>query len=285
MVWRRGSRQRQIVLVHRPRYDDWSLPKGKLRRNEHPIAAALREVREETGLAAVVERRLTRQRYFLDGAPKTVEYWAMQARKGTFRAGHEVDRIDWLSTADAAKRLTYDRDRAVLESFAGGPFPTSVILLVRHASAGSKGHWHGQDTLRPLDATGRRQAGELRDTLIAWRPARVYAADLLRCEQTAAPIAARLDVRIRRLPAVSDAGHARDPGAAAAALRRIASSGKVSVVCTQGDAIPAMLTSIAEQDRLRLRSVPAAKGSVWALAFEGGSLRLADYYPHFAPAR
>ena len=158
LLWRPAGAGPEFCLVHRPRYDDWSLPKGKLDPGEHPLRAAVREVREETGVRAVVGRRLARQEYRLGEDRKTVHYWSMTPADGAFEASDEVDSLCWLPADAAAERLTYARDRQFLLSFAAGPAPTAVVLLVRHAKAGSRAKWKGEDAERPLDGTGQAQA-------------------------------------------------------------------------------------------------------------------------------
>ncbi|MEI7030970.1 NUDIX hydrolase [Streptomyces pratensis] len=106
----------EICLVHRPRYDDWSFPKGKLKRGEDPLTAALREVLEETGHLCAPGARLPTARYLVDGRPKEVAYWAARATGGSFTANDEVDRILWLSPADSRARLTQPRDHDQLNA-------------------------------------------------------------------------------------------------------------------------------------------------------------------------
>jgi 8-oxo-dGTP diphosphatase len=118
VVWRRRGGGVQVLVVHRPKYDDWSLPKGKLDRGETYLRAAVREVREETGLTCEVGPELARSRYTDGkGRPKVVRYWAMQAVKGSFAANDEVDEIRWLPLGRAAKLLSYRRDGLVLDAF------------------------------------------------------------------------------------------------------------------------------------------------------------------------
>lgn len=118
VLWRRSAAGRgvEIALVHRPRYDDWSLPKGKLKRGEDFAAAARRETREETGMECVLGEELTTIRYFVEGRPKVVRYWVAEAVGGDFTPSREVDRIAWLPLATARIRLTHDRDRPVLDA-------------------------------------------------------------------------------------------------------------------------------------------------------------------------
>ncbi|NEB76816.1 NUDIX hydrolase [Streptomyces sp. SID14478] len=106
----------EICLVHRPKYDDWSHPKGKLKRGEEPLAGALREVREETGHTCTPGAVLPTVRYVVGGRPKKVDYWAAEADHGTFTANREVDRIVWLPPVAARDRLTQPRDRKLVDA-------------------------------------------------------------------------------------------------------------------------------------------------------------------------
>jgi 8-oxo-dGTP diphosphatase len=106
-----------VLVVHRPKYDDWTLPKGKAEPGESDEDCALREVEEETGFRCRLGVELPSTEY-VDGygRSKIVRYWAMTVEGGSFTPNREVDEIEWLSVADAAARMTYDRDRTVLRS-------------------------------------------------------------------------------------------------------------------------------------------------------------------------
>ncbi|MGW5233812.1 NUDIX hydrolase [Streptomyces nodosus] len=118
VLWRRSPVEGalEICLVHRPKYDDWSHPKGKLKRGEDPLAGALREVEEETGCRAVPGVRLPTVRYEAAGRPKQVDYWAAEATGGSFLPNSEVDRLLWLPPTDARHRLTQPRDRDLVDA-------------------------------------------------------------------------------------------------------------------------------------------------------------------------
>ena len=121
VVRRRAERGDEIVLVHRPAYDDWSFPKGKLEDGEREEDAALREVEEETGLRCRLERELATTRYRdARGRSKIVRYWLMEPVSGHVAADNEVDDARFVSLEEARALLTYPRDVEVLDLL-GGP--------------------------------------------------------------------------------------------------------------------------------------------------------------------
>jgi 8-oxo-dGTP diphosphatase len=116
VVWRRtGNGDTEVLLVHRPKYDDWSLPKGKCGEGEDDFACAVREVGEETGLRVEPGAELPTTRYHdAKGRPKVVRYWSMRALDGRFEPSDEVDEVRWVPLDDAGRELSYDHDREVL---------------------------------------------------------------------------------------------------------------------------------------------------------------------------
>lgn len=121
VLWRERDGTVELAIVHRPKYDDWSLPKGKLDDGESDLDAALREVREETGFSAELGSDLGVIRYESKGRPKVVRYWDMRALDGQFVADNEVDEVRWLAAEAALRQLSYDRDREVVQRFLGRP--------------------------------------------------------------------------------------------------------------------------------------------------------------------
>ena len=117
-VWRvTSSGTLKVLLVHRPRYDDWSLPKGKAKRGEAALECALREVREETGMRCEAVAELPQTRYVdRKGREKRVRYWAMTTVSGRFRPNREVDEVRWVTTAEAGGVLTYPHDVVVVRA-------------------------------------------------------------------------------------------------------------------------------------------------------------------------
>ncbi len=162
---RRTSAGTEIAVVHRPHYDDWSLPKGKLDPGETSPVAAVREVAEETGFDAALGQFLTTVEYDVHGAPKKVDYFTAQTVSGEFTPNEEVDELRWLPLQEARSLLTYPSDRDVCDLAGRLPSDTATVLLVRHAKAGKREDWAGDDDLRPLSDAGIRQAEALRPLL------------------------------------------------------------------------------------------------------------------------
>jgi 8-oxo-dGTP diphosphatase len=266
----------EVCLVHRPRYDDWSLPKGTFKPDEGALAAAVREVAEETGTAGLPELRLPEVAYTLpDGRPKTVRFWLMRAgASGPVQDPHEVDQIVWLPLAEAAGRLSYQDERPLLDRVAALPPVTAVVALVRHAHAGERKKWAGPDPLRPIDPVGHRQAGRIAEALATFEPRRLVAAPPLRCKQTLEPLARTLD----GMPIVLDGAFAEpaDPAdlparltVAQARLGQLRSDGRV-VVCSQGKVIPPLLAQLhGAEDHHPFKT---RKGDGWLLTWSGERL-------------
>jgi 8-oxo-(d)GTP phosphatase len=274
VLWRPGPDGRPLVaLVHRPRYDDWSFPKGKVHRDEHVVRAAAREVWEETGVWPVLGRRLPTVRYPRDDRPKRVDYWAATGDEGRFVAGDEVDRVDWLPVAEAAGRLSYEHDRGVLEAFAGGPVRTTPFIVLRHGNAGEKRDWQENDLLRPLDERGRAQAQRLDDVLACYGPARVISSATARCLETVLPYASRTATEVRTDWAVT-VGTSKAPGDRAAELL---AAGLPVLICTHGELVPELIDRACEELGAPSPDDPKLpKGGFWVLQVAGRALASAE---------
>ncbi|WFE38864.1 NUDIX hydrolase [Micromonospora sp. WMMD998] len=277
VVWRPGPTGVEICLVHRPRYGDWSLPKGKLDAGEHPLVAAVREVAEETDVRAVPQVRLPTVRYRSEGRAKAVDWWSMRAvGSGGFQPGTEVDEVAWLPVDVAARRVSYPHDAEVIGAYAALPPVTATVLLVRHAHAGKRGTWSGPDDGRPLDAEGWAQARALVPLVALVRPVRLLSASARRCVQTLDPAAARLDLPIEVCGDLDEPKPGQQAAecalAAAARLAALADAAEPVAVCSQGKVIPGALERLTG----RADDFTTAKGGGWLLAFTGDRLLAPD---------
>ena len=255
----------EIAVVNRPRYDDWSLPKGKLDHGEHPLAAAVREVFEETSARGVPQGRLPTIRYLTGepGVEKLVDFWSMRAESWGVRApDDEVQEVRWVPAYGAGSLLSYAHDRGVVKAFLDLPVITAMVAFVRHARAGERGQWPGSDGSRPLDEVGVADARKLAPLLALFRPHSVVSATPLRCQLTVAPLG---------LPVRTDPVFDEDaaPDEAAARLRELALPGGVTVVCSQGGLVSPVLSQLTGRANLRFDT---RKGTAWMLAFAGGRL-------------
>jgi 8-oxo-dGTP diphosphatase len=279
------TEQVEVAVVHRPRYDDWSLPKGKLDADETVPAAAVREVLEETGFSVTLGRRLPTAEYTVDGRRKTVDFFAARFAGGDFEANDEVDRVKWVSPDAAGDLVSYRHDRVVLAEFAALPAHLTTLLLARHAKAGKRDEWDGDDDLRPLSPAGRRQAEGIARILPLFGADRVHAAPRTRCVDTVAG----LGMEIRSEPLLSEEGYWVSPSAGVARLLDIVAAGGTPVVSSQGGVIPDVIARLADMNGVQLDEIASKKGSFWVLSFVPPTsdreprLVAADYFPSPLP--
>ena len=245
VVWRERRDTRQVLLVHRPRYDDWSLPKGKLNQHEHVLVAAGREVEEETGHRVVLGPPVGVQRYTVrkngGTAQKLVHYWsATPVDDGDFLPGDEVDEIAWLPVDKARTKLSYPRDVDILDNLDRVIPVVATLVLVRHAAAVKRKEWDGKDTNRPLNGDGTAVAERMTDVLAALGVDRVISSDAERCAATLTPYAASIDRHMHLWPEISERGYDADPDGIRGLADRAWKQGKVTAICSHRPVLPAL---------------------------------------------
>ncbi len=267
----------EYAVVHRPRYDDWSLPKGKVDGGESAGDAALREVAEETGWTCAPGPALGSVAYRLgSGRHKIVRYWLMEAGEGSFTPNDEVDELAWLPAEEAGARLTYARDRAVLDwgaARAADP-ARSEIYLVRHATAGRRQDWDGDDRARPVQGPGWAEVEWLTETLTELPVARVLTSPYVRCAQTVAPLAAAVGLELEEEPALAE-------GAPGAFVERLLDelAGSAAVLCSHGDVVSGLVGAAAAEGARLAGGLRWGKGSIWLLAARHGRVTEGRYLP------
>ena len=267
----------RFALVHRPRYDDWTFPKGKLHDGELEEQAALREVEEETGLRCRLGAPVDAVTYTdRSGRPKVVQYWTMTPDGGTFRPNAEVDELRWVGPDEAIALLTYGHDRDLLRSVLA-PRARSPVYLVRHAKAGVRELWEGPDERRPISRRGRRQADRLVERFQGLDIERIVSSPFLRCIQTVEPLAGARGLEVEIADELAEGA---DPERTIGFIRRL--DPVPTVLCGHGGEIEAVVWAFEEEGAKVEGTRGLAKGSVWVLEREDGSVVSARYLP--APA-
>ncbi|WP_420114300.1 NUDIX hydrolase [Pseudactinotalea sp.] len=271
VVWRVRKRTVEVLLIHRPRYDDWSWPKGKLEPGETVPAAAVREVAEETGEQVVLGRPLPSVTYELaSGATKTCHYWAatvpgedspaLAARPTFKRSKHEVDQVRWISAQKALKLLTRRSDRAplgaLLDYLDEGRLDTWAVQLARHGQARPRATWRGGEETRPLTAMGARQAEALVPLLSAFGGEEIVTSPWARCRDTVTPYSRATGLATVAAPQLTEAEAKEDPrGARALVAEFLRVRREGTVLCLHRPTLPLILDVVGHRSAYRVRDV------------------------------
>lgn len=259
VVVRKGSNGREVLLVHRPKYDDWAFPKGKQDPGEHCTATCVREVLEETGVRIRLGRPLRPQVYEVSGGrSKHVHYWVGHVLGGHDVSGYEVnqeiDEVGWFPLDEARRRLTYLDDLDLLKQYDELPGRTTPLLVVRHASAVEREDWDGPDPARPLDRPGRRQAQALVPVLQAYGVAVLMSSTSVRCTESFRPYAEEEGVKLIEATAFSE--EAFDRAHVSEDIGRLLSAKKPAALCAHRPGLPWIL------ERLGVEEEPLDKGEL-----------------------
>lgn len=199
----------EVLLVHRPKYDDWSWPKGKQDPGEHVTATAVREVVEESGVEIRLGRPLPPQLYAVaSGRTKHVHYWlgrvVGEEDVSGYPANDEIDQVAWFGFDKARMMLTYADDVALLDEVVRQRKNTYALVVLRHGRARKRTSWTGPDSERPLTEVGRLQARSLVPVLSAYGVSRIVSSDSERCLRTVMPYARDHVLPVEALPGINE---------------------------------------------------------------------------------
>ena len=265
-----------ILIVHRPRYDDWTFPKGKNEAGEESKDAAVREVGEETGQHPRLVSLVGETSYPVNGTKKVVQWYGMRAHQPMpFTPNEEVDEIRWLTSDEAPALLTYDHDRKLLETVdLDALLTTGTLYLVRHGAAGDRRTWTGDDAARPLSGKGELQAQGLAKTLKGRPLEAIFTSPYVRCVQTVRPLAGVTGLEIIEHSALAEGEGGK---ATRDLVRELA--GTDAVLCSHGDVIPAVIDWMVEKGMALKSEYDWKKGSTWEIEVRAGVFHKARYLP------
>jgi len=255
VVWRVVDGKLRVLLIHRTKYRDLTLPKGKVDPGEMLAETAVREIHEETGIRVALGVPVGVSRYRLPSKrTKIVHYWAAEAtaaaiRTSAFVPNKEIAALEWVSPRKALKRLSYPVDTEIMENFLRlvdeGVLRTFPIIALRHAKAVGREEWDGKDAARPLSSRGRKQAGSIVGPLAAFGVRRILSSPATRCMKTVAPLAAAIGRRIDTTKLISQDAWEDGKSDARKVIGERVRSRKPAVLCSHGPVLPDILSELA----------------------------------------
>ncbi len=246
VVLRKGP---QVLLVHRPRYDDWSFPKGKLDPGEHELTAAVREVAEETGIDVRLGPPLSPQAYEIGDSNKRlkrVHYWVGRAvgddDVSAYRPNNEIDDVRWVDLDKAHDELTYPHDVETLDEALDYRKKTFPLVVLRHGHARSRKNWKGDDRKRTLDKAGDYQAEAVVPLLAAYGVTGILSSSSKRCWSTVAPYAEVADLDVEVTDALSEEDSSEE--SVADQVHGLLQRKEPAVLCTHRPVLPWVFSAL-----------------------------------------
>lgn len=267
ILWRLDKGELKVAIIHRSRYDDWSWPKGKIDKGETIPQAAVREIREETGLKVNLGVHLAEINYKLpNGSDKEVHYWAAKVTdkalaNSKFKPSEEVAKVDWKTVAQARKLLSYEFDYLPLNNlvslFESGLLETKPLIILRHAKAMARSDWKGgkavEDGRRPLHEFGKQQAKALIPTIAAFGPKQVVSSPWKRCKDTVTPYATKKKLAVIERHQLSELGNAKRPSRTSDVIQDFVERNKSVLICSHRPSLPTILKTLSSYAPLSLR--------------------------------
>ena len=273
VILRERSNGLQVLLIHRDRYDDWSLPKGKGEVDELLPETALREINEETGVEAVLDLRLPSIRYEIPKGPKVSHYWrARVKRQRNRKPDREVSAVKWFPAEEALAKATYPTERDLIAQALQTP-ETNVLLIVRHAKAMQRKHWSGDDQRRRLSGRGRRQAKRLADLLAAFGIEQLISSSSERCVQTLLPYAKANNLAVETVDALTEEAGSKNPKAVRKYMAKLlARLDRPTAICGHRPILPEMYAG------LGLEAIPMVVAEVRGLHVADGQVLVRETF-------
>jgi 8-oxo-dGTP diphosphatase len=267
VIWRKEKKELQIALVHRPRYDDWSLPKGKQDGAESLIACAFREVIEETNLKVAFGPYIGDIEYFVPEGLKKVYCWSARLADDSpeFHANEEVDLLEWHSLEAAIEKVTRDSDREIIEKFLSVPFDSYPLIMLRHAKALAREEWQGEDEDRPLEQLGQQQARRMLSLYQVYGLTQIHTSDAVRCHDTVEQMAHALNIPLTITNKVSEYTWKKSKEKAIDYAKELIKENEPVILCSHNPVLPRMMEKLTKKIDFDYPDNKLQPGEAWIL--------------------
>ena len=279
VLWTYGlDNQLLIALIHRPRYDDWSLPKGKVEKGESAISCAYREVMEETGFTGRFGPELGETVYDTEGSSKRVRYWSARASDAPTGEPNpvEVDEVRWLSPPEARALLTLIDDQSILDFFMEFGPETTPLVLLRHAKAVKRDEWDGDDDDRPLDQIGERQAKRMLPNFLPYGIVEIYSSEAIRCLETVEPLSRSLELKAVISQDLGEYLYVTNSDLSLSFAQDLISQGKPTIVCSHNPILPKLVKKLVGKKNFKELAGELNPCEAWVLHHRDGEIIAID---------
>ncbi len=279
VLWRHAAGKKiEIAIIHRPRYDDWSLPKGKLENGESHIGCAYREVLEETGVTPIFGPEIGEAVYQIGNEKKIVKYWSAMASDIAYGEPdkNEVDEIQWLDPITAKKKLTLDDDRSIVDFFLEFGIDTKALVLLRHAKAIKREDWDGDDGDRPLSHVGQLQSKRIFALYFPYALQEIHSSDAMRCIETIEPMTRALKLNPIFSTDLSEYRYSKDKEAALDYAQDLLNRGVAGVICSHNPILPKLLKKLIGKKNFKELDGKLEPAQSWVLHHRDGEIVAID---------
>jgi 8-oxo-dGTP diphosphatase len=252
VLWRKGEKKKiEVLIIHRPKYDDWTFPKGKAEIGEPLIACAYREVLEETNIETAFGPYLGEVEYLTNDGKKKVSFWSAKViKEKEFNSNAEVDQLKWVEVTKVKELLTLDTDRKILEQFLRIEPDTKPLVLLRHAKAVTRDEWQGEDDDRPLDSYGQNQAKRLLAMYQVFNLEQIHSSDAVRCYDTVVAIAKGLNIKLEVTGKLSESTFKKDKEKAFDYAKDLMKLNESILLCSHNPILPKMLNKLTKKSEV-----------------------------------
>ena len=252
VLWRKSEKKKmEVLIIHRPKYDDWTFPKGKAEIGESLIACAYREVLEETNIETAFGPYLGEVEYLTNDGKKKVSFWSAKViKEKELNPNDEVDQLKWVEVTKVKELLTLDTDRKILEQFLQIEPDTKPLVLLRHAKAVTRDEWQGEDDDRPLDSYGQNQAKRLLAMYQVFNLEQIHSSDAVRCYDTVVAIAKGLSIKLEVTGKLSESTFKKDKEKAFDYAKDLMKLNESVLLCSHNPILPKMLNKLTKKSEV-----------------------------------